>query len=142
MRFLASLTLVATVGGCLSVPQPVSTPRAALLDEATLALSCQELAARNTKIQNRIRELEAENKRQRQQEAVAGAIVEIGLTALVGASVSGGVHGVRTASTAANAATAVRNAESAQSDLAQVQDALALGSRSAELNRAMVEKGC
>lgn len=142
-------TIAATLlAGCMqnqSGQQPVSLPvvgRSAGADVETLALSCSDLATRNANITNRVKTLEAEQKAQARTNAVTDAVVGVGLTAILGAGMQGGLNGLRTASGAVQGIDAVRRAERGQSGLASVSDSMALLQRSSQLQRAMVEKGC
>lgn len=135
------------VAGCMANPvsqvaMQLPTTGGASTDPGTLALSCSELATRNNNISARLRELEAQQQSQARQNAVTDAVVGVGLSAVLGMGAQGGLSGIRTASTTVQGVEAVRRAERGQGSMASVSDSLALINRSAQLQRAYVEKGC
>lgn len=145
MKPFVQLTCVCILlAGCAGVPtasqQPVS--QSTQLDANTLALSCSELTARNNRITVRLNELERQSQAQARQTAVTDAVVGIGMSAILGAGAQGGLSGIRTASATIQGIEAVRAAERGAESMQSVTDVLALAGRSAELQRAMIEKGC
>ncbi len=146
MKLPLALVTAATLAGCINTGQPsvqgLPTVGQSTSDPSTLALSCDELAIRNSNITARVRELEAEQQRAARNNALTDAVVGVGLTAVLGAGAQGGLNGIRAASATAQGVEAVRRAEQGQESIANVTDSLALLQRSAELQRASVEKGC
>ncbi len=146
MRLTILLISAATLAGCMNTGQPtvqsLPTVGQRTSDASTLALSCNELATRSNNITVRVRELEAEQQRAARANALTDAVVGVGLTAVLGAGAQGGLNGIRAASATAQGVDAVRRAEQGQGSIANVTDSLALLQRSAELQRAYVEKGC
>lgn len=135
------------VAGCMANPasqvgMQLPTTGGAATDPSTLTLSCSELATRNNNIKGRLRELEAQQQAQARQNAVTDAVMGAGLSAVLGVGAQGGLSGIRTASATAQGIEAVRRAERGQGSMASVSDSLALINRSAQLQRAYVEKGC
>ncbi len=87
-------------------------------------------------------ELEAEQKRAARTNAITNTVVNVGLGTIMGAGMQGGLDGMRAASATVQGVNAVRSAEQGHGSLANVTDTLALAQRSAQLQRAYVEKGC
>lgn len=146
MKLALVLVTAVTLAGCMNAGQPsvqgIPTVGQSTSDPSTLALSCNELAIRSSNITARVRELEAEQQRAARNNALTDAVVGVGLTAVLGAGAQGGLNGIRAASATAQGVEAVRRAEQGQESIANVTDSLALLQRSAELQRASVEKGC
>lgn len=146
MKIPLALVTAATLAGCMNAQQPavqgLPTVGRSTSDPSTLALSCGELANRNNIITARVRELEAAQQRETRNNALTDAVVGVALTAVLGAGAQGGLNGIRAASATAQGVDAVRRAEQGQGSLTNVSDSLALLQRSAELQRAFVEKGC
>ena len=135
------------VAGCMGNPasqvaMQLPTTGGTSTDPTTIALSCNELATRNNNITVRLRELEAQQQAQARQNAITDTVMNVGLGAVLGIGAQGGLSGIRTTSTAVQGIEAVRRAERGQGSLASVSDSLALINRSAQLQRAYVEKGC
>lgn len=128
------------LAGCVNNPLPTVSQRTN--DDATLALSCDELTTRNNNITARVKELEAEQKRTARTNALTNTVVNVGLGTVMGAGMRGGLDGMRAASATVQGVNAVRSAEQSHASMANVTDSLALMQRSAELQRAYVEKGC
>ncbi|WP_299752387.1 hypothetical protein [uncultured Tateyamaria sp.] len=128
------------LAGCVSNPLPTVSQRTD--DDATLALSCEELTTRNNNITARLQELEAEQKRTTRTRAITNTVVDVGLGAVMGVGMRGGLDGMRAASATVQGINTVRSAEQAQGSLVNVTDTVALAQRSAQLQRAHVEKGC
>ena len=133
--------LLVGCAGAPSAPQQ-SFAQGAPLDANTLALSCSELATRNSRITARLTELKRQSQAQARHAAVTDAVVGIGLGAILGAGAQGGISGIRTASTNIQGIEAVRAVERGSESIQSVTDVLALAGRSAQLQRAMIEKGC
>lgn len=142
MKIHISILAACCLSGCLAAPQPMPAPQVSLLDADTLALSCTDLSTRNANLKTRISELEAENRKAQRRQAITGAAINVGLSTLIGVGAGVGVGGLRAAGATVGAVNSVRSAEAASEQLAQVQDGLALAQRSAQLQRAMIEKGC
>lgn len=147
MKPLTITAVALTLAGCMQTNAPqtkLTVPATAAVSSSddTLALSCQDLAIRNNNIAKRVRELEAEQARMSRQNAMTDAVLGVGLGAVLGAGAQGGLSGIRTASAAVQGIETVRQAERGTGSLQNVNDSLALMQRSAQLQRAMVEKGC
>lgn len=147
MKYINIVATALMLSGCMQTAQPaapVSIPARAAVTSAddTLNLSCGELTNRYTNIGTRIKEIEAEQTRLSRQNAMTDAVLGVGLGAMLGVGAQNGLSGIRTASAAVQGIDAVRSAERGQGTLQNVNDSLALMQRSAQLQRAMVEKGC
>ncbi|WP_299969362.1 hypothetical protein [uncultured Roseobacter sp.] len=142
LKLPAALLAVASLSACMTGTVPVSQAQPSLLQQDDLSLSCGELSARNGRIVARAREIEAESRTRARQDAIANTAVNLGLGVLMGGAARGGLTGVQAAGAVSQATTRIRNAEGSQERLQEVTDAMALARRSAELQRAMVEKGC
>ena len=142
MKPTTILISAAALAGCVNTGQSLPTVGQPTSDPATLTLSCDELETRNNSIAARVRELEAEHQRAVRTTALTDAVVGIGLGAVMGAGMQGGLTGMRTASATVQGIESVRSAEQGHESMSNVTDSLALMQRSAELQRAYVEKGC
>lgn len=142
MKPTTILISAAALAGCVNTGQSLPTIGQSTTDPATLTLSCDELTTRNNNITARLQELEAEQKRTARTRAITNTVVDVGLGAVMGAGMRGGLDGMRTASATVQGINSVRSAEQARGSLVNVTDTVALAQRSAQLQRAYVEKGC
>ena len=144
MKTIQLILAWSALAGCMqSVPEakPVTTSQTAT-SSATAGLSCNELGLRNGRIVARLSAIEQESKATGRTNAITNAALNIGIGALIGRSVGGGVDAIRAASTIGNGMSAVLAAERGQAQMGTVSDTLALARRSSELQRAIIERGC
>jgi len=137
MITLVSCALLAACVQSAPIEQVPSTSSASVD-----GLTCSDLTTRNARIGERLRQLEQEGQQTASNNALKSAALNIGLGALLGQSVGGGVNAIRTASAIGGGMSAVLAAEAGQQQMETVSDTLALARRSADLQRAMIERGC
>lgn len=139
MKPILISVLCIALSACMMSPERPMTRR---LDAETLALSCKDLAARQGRIEARVKELEEESQQKARGRAVTDTVINVGLASIIGVGARGGVGGLRTASAAVQGIETVRAIERGNGNYQDVTDVVALATRSGELQAAMVEKGC
>jgi len=140
MKKTVSLIACAALAACV---QPTPTTNVAPSSQSSVSgLTCIELTERNQRITTRLREIEQESQATARSDALKSAALNIGIGALLGRSVGGGVDAIRTASTIGSGMQGVLAAETGRAQMGTVSDTLALARRSSELQRASIEQGC
>lgn len=115
--------------------------------QADLALSCKDVNARLANLYGRYQVLEAEQKaKQRQTAMVDGALgLGLGILGTGMATNAGSVSAIRTAqtvTTVGGGAISLARAESSAISLKEVNDTTAIATRTAQLEKVKLEKGC
>lgn len=143
MKLALPLAVAAlSVSGCLPNPVGLQQQQQSTIDPTILERSCADLAQMDTNIITRINEIEAEERKKRRNQALSNAAVNVGLGALLGGSVGGGVDSIRAADATARAVTSVRAANQGMDGLRTVQDVTALANVRSQVVRAQIQKGC
>lgn len=144
------LSACATGGGGSATSMATSTAAVSSVlggggrpSDADLALSCAEIQSRLSNLYARYQEIEAAETAKRRKGAVTGAIADMGMAVLGGKMIGGissvgGLRGMQTAS----AVSSIIAVENNGPNLQTVNDATAIATRTGQLERAKVEKGC
>lgn len=158
-KVLPALALCAfTVSACMpgGTPTQMATAMAGFsgvtqvggpASQADLALSCKDVNARLANLYARYQVLEAEQQaKQRQTAMVDGALgLGLGILGTGMATNAGSVSAIRNAQTVATVgggAISLARAESSAVSLKEVNDTTAIATRTAQLEKVKLEKGC
>lgn len=144
MTRLGLVCVAAMAAGCVQQPT-TTTPQLAAsgTQDATLnQLSCTTLTARHTEIARDVAERQSRQSPATNQNAIANAALNVGVGVLIGRAGGGNLESIRTASAVGSGMQDVFSQQGAQGPLSGAEDSLALAREAADIQRAMITKGC
>ena len=158
-KILPGLALCAyALSGCMSggTPTQMATAMAGFSgvtrvggapSQADLALSCKDVNARLSNLYGRYQVLEAEQKAKQRQTAMVDGALDLGLGILgTGMATNAGsltaIRNAQMAMTVGGGAISLARAETSAVSLKGVNDSTAIATRTAQLEKVKLEKGC